>query len=71
MSEIQLYRKYSFTVHVNGGIHGSILHTQADLIREMLAATQNGAEVSIKEVWLEDQGVGPTEGDPRSEQQTP
>lgn len=53
------YRKFSITI--TGGLtHGGITHTQQALLE-----TAKGNTVTVKERWLEDQGAGPTEGEPR------
>ena len=62
---VTVWRKYSLDVQEKGLIRGSIVHTQADLVREVLAATARGATVTVREVWLEDQGAGPCEGEGR------
>ncbi|ULH17418.1 hypothetical protein MF271_19045 (plasmid) [Deinococcus sp. KNUC1210] len=62
-----LYRKYSVSVSQDGISRSTILHTQADMLGALLTYTAEGATVTVQERWLEDQGAGPTEGEPRTQ----
>ncbi|GAA5533818.1 hypothetical protein [Deinococcus aluminii] len=61
------YRKYNVSTHQNGISQGQIVHTQAEMLALVRQVTATGGEITVKEVWLEDQGAGPCEGAPREE----